>query len=122
MQEESPLHYRHTELVKRLTKSGVEINSTLIPHKANIWHLSSALMCETGELFDPLKKWIIYNKELDMENIKEELGDIEFYLEGLRRAFGITREETLEQNIEKLTRRYGNDYSDKAAQERKDKE
>lgn len=61
-------------------------------------------------------------KDLDRANVVEELGDLEFYMEGLRQATGITREECLEGNIAKLGKRYqGLKYSDKSAQERADK-
>lgn len=64
----------------------------------------------------------IYRKELDRENVIEELGDLEFYLEGIRQGLGLTREECLEHNIRKLSKRYeGLKYSDKAAQDRADK-
>jgi len=46
----------------------------------------------------------------------------EFFLEGIRQRLGITREETLEANIDKLGLRYqGLKYSDQAAQDRADK-
>ena len=77
---------------------------------------------EAGELLDGIKKASIYNKPLDRQNIVEELGDIEFYLEGIRQGAGITRQETIDANIEKLKARYSaGTYSNKAAQERADK-
>jgi uncharacterized protein YabN with tetrapyrrole methylase and pyrophosphatase domain len=51
----------------------------------------------------------------------EELGDLEFYMERIRQIVGITREETLKANIEKLSVRYGKTYSNEAAQARADK-
>lgn len=43
-------------------------------------------------------------------------------MEGLRQRLGITREETITGNIVKLGKRYADGYSDKAAQERADKQ
>jgi NTP pyrophosphatase (non-canonical NTP hydrolase) len=89
---------------------------------AHLIHMIMGLCGETGELLDAIKKSVIYNKTLDIENVIEELGDIEFYLEGLRQSLGITRDETLSENISKLTVRYADlSYTDKAAQERADK-
>ena len=52
----------------------------------------------------------------------EELGDLEFYMEGLRQGLGITRQETIDANVERLSKRYeGLRYSDKSAQLRADK-
>lgn len=78
---------------------------------------------EAGELLDAIKKGVIYRKPLDRENIIEELGDIEFYLEGLRQQLHISREETLLANINKLSKRYEKlSYSNDAAQTRADKQ
>jgi hypothetical protein len=58
-----------------------------------------------------------------MENVIEELGDLEFYMEGLRQELGISRDLTLDRNISKLSKRYHSaTYSDSQAQERADKE
>ncbi len=112
----------HPELVAKLAKPGQAIINELTPIKAHCWHMASALQGEAGELFDAIKKGVIYGKKLDRENIVEEMGDIEFYLEGLRAALKITREETIEANITKLSERYKElSYSNEAAQERADK-
>ena len=46
------------------------------------------------------------SQAIDRENVIEELGDLEFYMEGVRQNLGITREETLNHNIQKLSKRY----------------
>ena len=80
---------------------------------------------EAGELLDALKKHVFYNKPLDMENVTEELGDIEFYLQGLRARLNIARADTLQHNVDKLLvgekARYKDGYTDEAAQLRRDK-
>ena len=74
---------------------------------------------EAGELIDAIKKPAIYNKPIDLANVLEEMGDLEFYLEGLRQALNITREQVLHANYSKLKVRYqGLVYSDQAAQQR----
>jgi NTP pyrophosphatase (non-canonical NTP hydrolase) len=78
---------------------------------------------ETGELLDAIKKHVIYRKPLDMPNIIEELGDIEFYMEGLRQQLGVTREQCLQHNIAKLTKRYeSGSFSNASAIGRADKQ
>ncbi len=110
------------EMVTQLKKPGQDIIDQMTPAKADAWHMASCVCGEAGELFDAIKKSAIYDKPIDLVNLKEELGDIEFYLEGLRQVFGISRDETLAGNIEKLSERYkGLKYSDKAAQDRADK-
>ena len=112
----------HANMVSSLCKDGLDIINSLTRSKAHLWHMSSALAYEAGELGDAFKKHIVYEKELDMENVIEELGDLEFYMRAIRDSLGITREETLQHNLDKLGKRYSKgSYSNKSAQERADK-
>lgn len=112
----------HEEMVQVLAKPGRDILKSLSKEKCHLWHMATGVSGEAGELLDAVKKATIYNKELDVDNIVEELGDLEFYMEGLRAHLGITREETLEANKIKLADRYHKlTYSDSQAQERADK-
>lgn len=114
--------FTHSEMVSGLVKPGEKIIAEMTAEDAHLLHMSIGVAGEGGELLDAVKKRVIYRKELDRENVIEELGDLEFYMEGLRQALGITREECLDANITKLGKRYeGHKYSDKAAQERADK-
>lgn len=112
----------HPELVTALAKPGADIVATLTPEDAHALHMAVGISGESGELLDAIKKAAIYRKPIDRANVIEELGDLEFYMEGLRQGLGITREETIEANIAKLSKRYSSgSYSDKHAQERADK-
>lgn len=112
----------HSEMVSVLVKPGTDIISSLTPEKSELWHMATGVSGESGELLDAIKKHVIYNKPLDIENVIEELGDLEFYMEGVRQNLGITREQTITQNIQKLSVRYhGLTYSDQKAQDRADK-
>jgi NTP pyrophosphatase (non-canonical NTP hydrolase) len=84
--------------------------------------MATGVAGEAGELLDAVKKAAIYCKPVDIDNVIEELGDLEFYMEGLRQRFGLTREECLEANISKLSIRYKSGvYSNGQAQDRADK-
>ena len=110
------------EMVKGLAKNGDTIAEELTGADAHLAHMAIGISGEAGELLDAIKKATIYRKPIDLENVVEELGDLEFYMEGLRQGLGITREETLDANIEKLGKRYnGLKYSDESAQNRADK-
>lgn len=112
----------HTQLVRNLLKPGQEIKDDMTDKRANLMHIALGIGGEAGELQDAIKKHAVYNKHIDRANIVEELGDMEFYLEALRQATGITREETISQNILKLNKRYQKgSYSDTDAQIRADK-
>jgi NTP pyrophosphatase (non-canonical NTP hydrolase) len=112
----------HPQLVAALVKPGKQIVSELTGSDTNLLHMVIGISGEAGELLDAIKKAVIYRKELDRNNVIEELGDIEFYLEGLRQELGLSREECLAANVAKLQKRYGDKYSDSAAQIRADKE
>jgi len=112
----------HADMVKALAKPGADIVASLTPETAHLLHMAVGVSGEAGELLDAVKKAAIYVKPIDRANVVEELGDLEFYMEGLRQGLGITREETLVANIVKLSVRYnGLKYTNEAAQARADK-
>lgn len=128
----------HPELVRALCKPGAAIAQHLTTHPvlAHLWHMAPCLAGEAGEIMNTIKKMAIYEQPLTQEkldNLIEELGDAEFYIEGIRQGLTelalanglvgkpVTREDTLEHNIDKLTIRYGKTYSNEAATLRKDK-
>ena len=112
----------HSEMVAALAKPGEKILADMFPIDAHLNHMVMGISGEAGELLDAVKKKTIYRKELDRANVVEELGDIEFYLEGLRQSLGISRDECIAANIAKLGKRYENFlYSYAQAQARADK-
>lgn len=119
LMENSPA-YKAMVLAK--AKPGQSIVSEMTPDQAHQLHMAVGVSGEAGELLDAVKKSTIYQKPLDRANVIEELGDLEFYMEGLRASLGITREETLRHNMQKLDKRYGTgQYSNEQAQARADK-
>ncbi len=113
---------KHEEMVRALAKPGADITNEMTADDAHLLHMAVGVSGEAGELLDAVKKKVIYRKDLDLVNVIEELGDLEFYMEGLRQGLGITREQCLAANINKLGKRYQNfEYSDKKAQTRADK-
>lgn len=110
------------DMVAGLAKPGEEIVASLTPLTADLLHMAVGVAGEAGELVDCIKKYAIYGKPMDLINLVEELGDLEFYMERIRQRTGVTREETLLATINKLGKRYGDKYSDQAAQVRADKQ
>ena len=106
------------ELVSKLFKQAREI--TLSEQDINLLHAATGICGEAGEVLDLVKKTAFNNRDLNYKKLIEELGDVEFYLEALRQTLGISREDILLQNIEKLGKRYPLGYSDQAALERAD--
>ena len=113
----------YEEFVASRVKHPMDIDRSTLA--ASLQHMLMGIMGEVGELTDAIKRHIVYGQALDLDNVREELGDLEFYLEGLRQALypfcGMTREDILEHNMEKLTLRYPEKYSDECAAERADK-
>lgn len=85
-------------------------------------HALRGVCTEAGELTDAFKKHLDYEKELNIENVIEELGDLEFYMQVVRNLYNIPQQVVLQYNAEKLGKRYkGLAYSDLAAHLRADK-
>ena len=86
-------------------------------------HAAIGISGEAGEILDTVKKTWVYGKPVDRENLIEELGDIEFYLQALRDLVDVRREEVLAANVAKLTKRYPDGvYTDEHAIARADKQ
>lgn len=117
----SDMETLHADTVLALAKPGEDILSSLDPEKCHLLHMAVGVSGEAGELLDGIKKYVVYEKPLDLENIIEELGDIEFYMQGIRQQLGISREVVLRENMAKLSMRYGDIYSNQAAHQRADK-
>lgn len=112
----------YQEMVATLAKKGTTIKAEMTDLQAELAHMAMLITTEAAELADAFKKHIIYQKPLDMVNVKEEMGDIEWTLERIRQLLLITRQETRVGNIEKLGKRYYNGaYSNISAQIRQDK-
>lgn len=110
------------KMVSNLVKSGDDILNELTPKQAHLVHMSMGVSGEAGELLDAIKKYTMYQKELDLVNVIEEIGDIYFYLQGIEAELGLTREEILRTNIVKLNERYSEGrYSNEQAKYRADK-
>jgi len=118
----SEIDIAHRDMVSDLLKPAGDILSSLNPTKIDVLHSAVGVCTEAGELLDAAKKFVFYGKPLDLANVIEELGDLEFYMQAVRRTVGCTREETLVANMKKLAIRYKNHlYSDQQAIDRADK-
>lgn len=89
--------------VAALAKPGIKIQAELTAADCHLTHMSIGICGEAGELLDVIKKRTIYRKPLDRVKVVEELGDLEFYMEGLRQWLGITRDETIIAIMTKLS-------------------
>ena len=105
-----------------LAKDGADIKRELTPEQANLLHMGCGVSTEANELLDAIKKHTIYQKPLDVKNVKEELGDLMFYMSNLMQSVGLSFKDVVQHNIDKLTIRYSSGkYSNEQAQQRADK-
>lgn len=110
-----------SEMVTALVKKGQDILNDMTPEQADLLTWVSVFQVNLVN-FDAIKKHAIYGKPLDRENVIEELGDLEFYMERIRQIIGVSREETIAANMAKLGKRYSKGtYSNEQAQARADK-
>lgn len=82
---------------------------------ARLMHAGAGLSSESGEIWDQVKKHLIYGKPLDKLNIIEEAGDQLWYLALALKAVGGTMQQAMEMNIAKLEKRYGDKFSKEKA-------
>lgn len=83
-----------------------------------IEHAAMGLVTEAGEVMDALKKTKIYGKPFDPVNMKEEIGDVFWYLAIMCDELGISFEEVWEKNIAKLAKRYPEKFTEELALKR----
>ena len=75
-------------------------------YQVELLHGAIGLSTESGEILDALKKHLYYGAELDIVNLKEELGDICWYMALMFRELDSSFEEVMAININKLKQRF----------------
>lgn len=84
----------YADMVAHLAKPGADILNTLTPEKCHLIHMAVGISGEVAELYQAMNELRKVAGEAPTqlkENILEELGDVEFYFEGLCAAVGATR-------------------------------
>lgn len=84
---------------KELTKGEHVVNGAL------------GLCGEAGEVADIVKKAYMQGHHFDRAHIAEELGDVCWYIAEMASALGLKMEEIMQQNIDKLRKRYPDGFS-----------
>lgn len=84
----------------------------------NILHGVIGIATEAGELLEPIVESMQTGKSLDRVNIKEELGDLLWYIAIICYATGLSFEEIMETNIDKLKLRFPEKFTEEQAIDR----
>ncbi len=96
---------QYAEVAKRLSD----------PTTIKILHSVIGLVTESAELMDAMKKHLFYGKPLDLVNVFEEFGDVQWYVARGLESIDKTFEDAMETNIKKLKARFGDKFSSEKA-------
>lgn len=117
---ESVTYRNYIQHAKRTEPDYTAVVGRVVHTKAlRLLHGAMGLVTESAEFLDGLKKYFFYGKPLDTTNLKEECGDLFWYLAILADEMGEANfTNMLQQNIAKLKVRYPEKFSEEAAQQR----
>lgn len=74
--------------------------------KLALANYSMGLVGESGECIDHIKKHVFHGHQLNVEEIKNELGDVLHYLAGIATMCGLSLDDIAVGNVAKLALRY----------------
>lgn len=89
--------------------------------KVETLHGIIGVSTEAGELLDAVKKGLFYGHAPDMINVREEIGDIMWYIAAIVRSEKWDLEEIMQENIDKLRTRYPEQFTTELSKRRLDK-
>lgn len=100
-----------------------ERNLELDNHETLVSWDAMGLAGETGEVCDLVKKGIYHRRGLDRERIADELRDVLWYVAAAALAshLGLTMEEVMQKNLDKLAARFAAGYTAEEANAKRDK-
>lgn len=78
-------------------------------------HMVLGMHTESAEIADVYKKALAYKKPVDFVNVKEELGDLMWYVANMCNIHGWALEDILDTNIAKLEARYPEKFTEDLA-------
>jgi NTP pyrophosphatase (non-canonical NTP hydrolase) len=105
----SDIWKEYADLVNRLKSN--EFN----PVSSDFMHSAFGCATESGEILDAIKKAIFYGRNLDEINLREEYGDLLWYIQLGLNALGLTIDDVVQTNMSKLIARYGDKFSSEKA-------
>ena len=75
---------------------------------------------EAGEVVDMLKKVLYHAHELDTPALCKEVGDLLWYMTLLCETVGLTLDDVMQANVEKLRQRYPRGFDEQRSQMRQE--
>jgi NTP pyrophosphatase (non-canonical NTP hydrolase) len=93
-----------------------DIISRITNHQfIRLLHAGMGLTTEIGEFIDALKRYLFYGEDLDISNMKEESGDLMWYIAILVHTLKSNMDDIMTINIGKLKARYPHKFNKKDA-------
>lgn len=116
----TPAEYSKRALTNDCNYDAIDSRLAYNTEMQRLIHGALGLSGEAGEVTDMIKKHVIYGKDLDVDHLKKECGDVLWYMAVILDAIGSSFEEVMAMNIAKLDARYPNGFTEQAALDRKD--
>jgi NTP pyrophosphatase (non-canonical NTP hydrolase) len=85
---------------------------------ADTMHMLLGMVSEVGELINVYKASLAYGKEVDMVNVKEEIGDLFWFIVNFCDINSLDLEDILARNVAKLLVRYPQKFTNFLALDR----
>ena len=104
---------RYQNLANRSAGAGGEGDQRLVVS-------ALGLAGEAGEFANLVKKMTAHGHPFDPESLKDELGDVLWYLAEAATAVGLNLEDIASQNVDKLIKRYPEGFSEEDSINRPD--
>jgi NTP pyrophosphatase (non-canonical NTP hydrolase) len=99
------------EYQEKVSRTMVDLPSVI----DNELHMALGMVTEAGEFADVYKKALAYGKAIDYINLKEEIGDILWYIANFCNLQGWNMGDIMETNIKKLEARYPEKFTEDKA-------
>lgn len=100
-----------SEYQEKASRTMANLNSPLLDDL----HMVLGMQTEVAEIADVYKKYMAYGKELDLVNVKEEIGDVAWYLANICNLHGWDLRDILDTNIKKLQARFPEKFTQENA-------
>lgn len=99
--------------IKEFQEKAVRTLNKNLSKKETLSNMIIGIFGESGEVADIVKKHLYQGHTLDLKHLREELGDVMFYIANLATALKIDMQDVLEENNAKLMARYPEGFSAK---------
>lgn len=96
---------------QKISERTIPLHTTPKTRKLALTNYSLGLVGESGECIDHIKKHVFHGHELNIDEVRNELGDVLHYLSGLATMCGISLDDIAIENVSKLAKRYPSGFN-----------